>query len=767
MLASQCRPSARQTACKGGCILIRLSNLRQHAGLAMVLVVFFVATGLFNVLHPLWEAPDEAQHYEYIRYLAEYRALPDPVQFSEAGASELHQVPLYYVLQALLVGWVDDEAESIWHNNPYVTWPDHPARNAIALHRLEEDAPWRGYVLGAHLARLVSSLLGAGTVVVTYLIALRLLRRRALATAAAAFVAFTPGFAFSSATVNNDNGIVLLSSLVILYSLGVAERDAPRWRDGLVGGLLLAAAALTKLSGLTLVAVVGFAWFLGLRRWGRPRLRARLAAFTPLPLAFAVLAGWWPLVKWEHLDLIMRNSGLGGDGSLLAPRLDRIPTHLGPDVLGRFFSTYWGAFGWVDELALPPWQNWALGLLCAASLAGLAAFVARRGWRAGGANRGRGFLLLAFVVALSLYVFVARWLNLPLAGVERGRFLYPAIAAIAVLLVTGLAELLRARWLLGATTAGLACLMLSVPFTISLTAFPEPVPAWGILDEALVQTRLDARYAGGLTALGATAEDWELRPGQNVTFTFYWRTEVDREENFWAAFRLVGPDGTVVASDHAIPQYEAFAPRLWQAGEVVPDQRVLALPADAVPGAYRLEVRVLNARANAGLPFATRPAGTGDDGWVEVAGPRLRPQAGEPPVLAGTDVVTFGENLHLLGSRLPAEPAIAGQDACVDLLWRADAVPQTDYHVSVQLLAADGRLLAQHDGLPYDGRYPPTRWEVGETVPDRHCLSLAGVPEGEYQLQVVVYSPEDGKRLPVAGQSGDAYPLGRLAVHGQ
>ncbi|MHB1133428.1 MAG: glycosyltransferase family 39 protein [Chloroflexota bacterium] len=728
------------------------------AGLAAVLATYFLATGLVNVLHPLWEAPDEAQHYEYIRYLAEQRALPDPVSFEEAGANELHQVPLYYAVQALLVGWVEDGAQKVWHENPYVTWPDHPGRNSFVLHRQEEAFPYQGYVLGAHLARFVSSLMGAGTVVATYLIGRRLLRRRELAVAAAAFVAFTPGFAFSSATVNNDNGIVLLATLLTLHCLDLLQRETPRARDGLMSGLLLGAAVLTKLSGLMLVAVVGFAWLLNLHRWGPARLRAGVVSLGPLPLALALSSGWWVLAKWEHLDLVLRNSGLADGGSLL-PRLDHVTTYLGPEVLAKFFTTYWGAFGWVDELVLPAWQNWALAALSVASLLGLADYARQRGW-AGAEGRGRGLLLLVFFVALALYVFVSRWLNLPLAGVGRGRFLYPAIASIAVLLVAGLDWLSRGRWLVPVAAGSLACLTVAVPFTISLRSFPPPVPAWGIFPQTLVEKRLDVSYANGVGALGATADSWEIASGETLPFTFYWQAEKDLGGRFWATFQLVDATGQALAKSHAIPRLADFAPDLWQVGEVVPDPRELGVRPDARPGVYRLEVLALDAAAKEALPAPDAATGRG---WLAVGDVRVHPAI--PPELASGkgEEVAFGEQLRLVGRHLPTG-STSGQSACVDLLWQATAPPSEDYHVSLQLLDQAGHLKTQHDGLPYEGRYPPTLWQVGEPVPDRHCLGLAGVPAGEYQVMLVVYRPGDGSRLAATGHPEGALPLGRLTV---
>ncbi|MDA8218966.1 MAG: glycosyltransferase family 39 protein [Dehalococcoidales bacterium] len=735
----------------------------KSAGLAVVILLFLVATSSFNLLHPLWEAPDEAQHYEYIRYLVQHRSLPDARLIADIGATELHQVPLYYALQALVVGWVDHDAAKVWHANPFVTWPNHPSRVAIAVHRQEELPPYAGYVLAAHLARFLSSLMGLGTVVVTYLLARRLSLGRNLALAAAAVVAFTPGFAFSSATINNDNGVILASALVLLYCAALLARGSPTWRDGAVGGLLLAIAALMKLSGLLLLPVVAGTWAFLLWRGRKASLQQGLASLAPLPVVFAALAAWWPLVKWNQMDAITANSGLGLEFSLLSPRFDRLLASIDLKTLGKFFSSYWGAFGWVDELALPFWAYAGLAVICLGSLVGNWRLLAGGRWPAQEPGTRRGLLMLGFVALLFGYAFIVRWLSLPLPGVERGRFLYPAIPALSILLVRGLAELSRPRSLVPGVFAGsLALITIAVPFTISMDSFPAPAPIWGAFDEVKIERPLGLAYANGLTAMGLSAERWYVQPGEDFAFDFYWRADEDQVANVWAAFRLRDPSGTVVASDHAVPQADAFAPKYWQQGEVVVDPRRMALPENALPGPYVLEMRLLDERATTDIP--RQDGETAASGWVKVADFRVRPGAQVAPPQRPAVEPVFGDEVALTGYDVPNGPVGRGQEACLTLFWRAERPPTDDYHVSVQALDAQGRLVSQRDGLPDGGRYPPTRWEVGEVVPDRHCLSFADLPAGEYQLVVLMYRLNDGSRLQVNPGGESTFTLGKIVV---
>jgi hypothetical protein len=150
--------------------------------------------------------------------------------------------------------------------------------------------------------------------------------------------------------------------------------------------------------------------------------------------------------------------------------------------------------------------------------------------------------------------------------------------------------------------------------------------------------------------------------------------------------------------------------------------------------------------------------------WLTVAEMRLRPEQKADYAAWLDPPPVFGDELALLAHDLPAKAGAAEGDLCVDLLWRAERPVSSDYHVSVQLVDSGGALLSQHDGPPYGGRYPTTRWEAGEAVPDRYCLPLDGLPGGQYALLVVVYRPADGGRLAVDGGADGALPLSQVTL---
>jgi hypothetical protein len=84
----------------------------------------------------------------------------------------------------------------------------------------------------------------------------------------------------------------------------------------------------------------------------------------------------------------------------------------------------------------------------------------------------------------------------------------------------------------------------------------------------------------------------------------------------------------------------------------------------------------------------------------------------------------------------------------VTLYWQAVAAAPVDYTVFVHLLDGQGRLIAQHDGLPALGTWPTTRWAEGQVIVDEHDLSLLGVePGAEARLAVGLYDLNTMQRL--------------------
>lgn len=102
--------------------------------------------------------------------------------------------------------------------------------------------------------------------------------------------------------------------------------------------------------------------------------------------------------------------------------------------------------------------------------------------------------------------------------------------------------------------------------------------------------------------------------------------------------------------------------------------------------------------------------------------------------------------------------AVPGEDLELTLHWQAGRPRASGVHVFVHVVGQDGRRLAPADGPPLSGpagALPMDHWPAGETLPDRRRLRLpADLSPGLYRLEVGLYDPVTGDRLPVVAGEG-------------
>jgi hypothetical protein len=120
----------------------------------------------------------------------------------------------------------------------------------------------------------------------------------------------------------------------------------------------------------------------------------------------------------------------------------------------------------------------------------------------------------------------------------------------------------------------------------------------------------------------------------------------------------------------------------------------------------------------------------------------------------------------------PASGPVAGQDLDVVLYWKAtNPHPlDTDYKVFVHVLDESGRVIAQHDGEPMDGRMPTHTWREGDQVIDMHrVVWLEPSYAGKATIEVGLYDFQTQERVPAFDAMGqrlpyDRVPLGEIEV---
>lgn len=555
------------------------------------LVLLHIGLALWwSTLVPLGEGPDEPGHFAYVLFLAREGRLP--LQQSDPAASDVpgegHQPPLAYWLMQPAVRWLPAEQRTLELGaNPAFRWNGGAQPNAFF--RSSRDIwPYQGVGRAWHLARAVSALLGGLTVLTTYLAARRVWPEQSwLALGATAVVALHPQMLFAHALVSNDPLLIALGSLLLLVCLGIVGdgRRMPR-RDSLLAGALLGLMLITKQSALLFVPLPLLALAVrGDRRW-----RERLGDMLLLITTALAISAWW----------FARNLRLYGDVFGLAMFRESFATGaFEPDRwqswqhgLWNLLRSSWGMFGWLT-IALPDGLYRIFGVLLLLAAIGQISASARGLWR----RRGRMALLLIGSVLLAL-LWVVLFAFTAGAVAWQGRFLLPAISALAILLAGGLGLVFPARSALWLLITLLALLAPVLPRAVIAPAYPSYVIAPPDADFGNVYGRFSLPWKRGIE-LRDVQLPRQARMDETITLQLTWHA-LERMDRRWAVFiHLVDQQEQIVAQRNAEPLDGAFPMSAWVAGDWIRDPHGLRL--SAPPGSYEVRIGVWDPHSNARL----------------------------------------------------------------------------------------------------------------------------------------------------------------------
>ncbi|MGZ7042755.1 MAG: hypothetical protein ACXVH7_13265, partial [Thermoanaerobaculia bacterium] len=132
--------------------------------------------------------------------------------------------------------------------------------------------------------------------------------------------------------------------------------------------------------------------------------------------------------------------------------------------------------------------------------------------------------------------------------------------------------------------------------------------------------------------------------------------------------------------------------------------------------------------------------------------------------------VRVGDSIEFLGYDLRApQPLHAGDNLTLTLFWRAAKSTSTFYTVFTHLLDAHSQIFGQNDSPPASGERATTGWAPGELIADGHSFRVdSGAAPGKYTLEIGMYDPASGTRLPVLDSAsrpaGDRILLQELTV---
>ena len=272
-----------------------ISQQQAHWRLGLVLLIYGVLAIALSIQLPLHKAPDEIAHFQYSRFIGKYNRLPlDNIEREEAGY-KAYQPPLYHGLVAALTGWSDTDdlpyLKFVWESSRFDL-----ARELLGTKRLanteDELSPYRGAILMWHLGRIISIIIGAGVIGVTFFTVLEVTPKNYwLAVVAAAMIAFVPTFVFISASMSYEPLVALTIGLYFWILIKIIKTQAkPMLLVGL--GLFLGLSVTAKYVAIILPiqVVIVFAYLARTRKWGW-QIWVKQLVLTGLTAMVA--SSWW------------------------------------------------------------------------------------------------------------------------------------------------------------------------------------------------------------------------------------------------------------------------------------------------------------------------------------------------------------------------------------------------------------------------------------------------------------------------------------------
>ncbi len=472
----------------------------------MILLGLSVIRGLlYCAITPPWQAPDEPQHFQYVRFIVETGRLP-------TGEDAGDNTPWGRQVYASMLRF------DFWELRQHSVAPEGPLAPAsrrylkasvfhpplyflfcspFLLPFASSDLTAQVYVL-----RLVSTALGTLTVGVAYLTARALFPDDAsLSWTIPAFVLFLPMHTSITSSINNDNLAELLASLTIYLSIRACKHGLSPTR-ALGMGLSLAMSLLTKrttafLLPLAILTALVCPWQKAITI-DRGRVIRRVALLSTLCLMgiglwlLSYVAGYYyenrvlketalkgtqiasksedTLPYQTYLPVVMRGhpksetplplrllSALHGFPSQLLRIRSRSLANLldgqkyTPAALRSYalfvlltFASFWANFGWMN-IPLDPIGYGVLAGVSLLALGGLSLFFfrQRRGDHLLKPWQRRALLLLSLSVVFILFQTLG--LMISQGTPQQGRYLFPAVIPIATLFVLGWRELIPVR----------------------------------------------------------------------------------------------------------------------------------------------------------------------------------------------------------------------------------------------------------------------------------------------------------------------------------
>ena len=389
--------------------------------LVLIFTLYFLLAAGYSLLMPLWEAPDEGAHYHLAWYLHYKNTYATPEKNYEAP-----QPRLFYYLGSFVLRAIDKI-------NPELTAYYFPKEYKYNIRVRERRFDWTAenyrFLLGVYSLRWINILFGGLALWLNWKTFKLLVPEKAtLGLGALALAALTPQYLHIMSSVNNDAIGTLAGALLFYLAIRFLKESSNR-----LGLFLMALTILlpltTKLTVLPIsvaaLLVLVWRWF-----WGFSQKRWLLYSSLLVLFGAGIFYYLFPeIVQFTLSEVQWR---------LFSLEKNALTIKYVKEISSQILWTFWGKVGWL-AVGLPSWVIYFLTTF------GLIGMALQLGSLVKSRSSQAQFQLWMTTWLIAIFTILAVFRNGLTTIASQGRFLFPAMGALALLMLAGWHDILPER----------------------------------------------------------------------------------------------------------------------------------------------------------------------------------------------------------------------------------------------------------------------------------------------------------------------------------
>lgn len=289
----------------------------------------------------------------------------------------------------------------------------------------------------------------------------------------------------------------------------------------------------------------------------------------------------------------------------------------------------------------------------------------------------------------------------------------------------------------------------------------------------------EPHFVQEIALMGSNTPPASVKPGDKILLTLYWRALRRPQQEYGARFQIRDQAGQVWAGGQWPLAGIDYPTTVWPSNAKLAGQFDVMVAGGTAPGPAQVEVVAVDAAGQeVGQPvalFTVNVAAISRTFEIPTMQRQVDAILGGTIKLLGYDLTVEGcelkvEGLHAQnnGNLQPATLLSTQGKLCnlhLILYWQAQIPVSTSYTVFTHVLDDKDRIWGQLDQVPAGGFRPTTSWAPGEVIADAHVLTLKpDTPPGVLVIEVGMYDPRTGQRLPVVDRLGHSLQHDRILL---